>query len=127
MFLLCRIVAWLLQGLKHLWQRASKESPPATTVVGVAGRQLPCPCAHAPNPPGGARKSSSWRRTVPRSVAASPPTLLTDATPRRPNKGQVGLSMDGSDFLGLPILAGPARRKSCVSMAARKRSEPYAC
>jgi len=40
---------------------------------------------------------------------------------------QVGLSEGSADFLGLPILAGLARRDSWASIAARKRSAPYAC
>lgn len=43
------------------------------------------------------------------------------------NRGQCALSARCVDFLGLPILAGPARRDSCASIAARKRSVPYAC
>jgi len=38
------------------------------------------------------------------------------------NRGQCALSPADSDFLGLPILAGPARRRSWASIAARKRS-----
>lgn len=34
------------------------------------------------------------------------------------------LSGEGGDFLGLPILAGPARRDNGASMAARKYSVP---
>jgi len=40
------------------------------------------------------------------------------------NRGQSALSLGDMDFLGLPILAGPARRPIWFSIAARKRYEP---